>query len=105
VTSATLCDTAFCISVSASRDLQLYAIEIVPAFITMLRIFFLTLLSVLVVPSLQFPELEQADIELPAAQSTFGNVSDNAIFGQENSLNLLYGRQTCAEGYGQCGVF
>lgn len=70
----------------------------------MLRIFFLSLL-ILVVPSLQFPELEQADIELPAAQSTFGNVSDSVIFGQESSLNLLYGRQTCAEGYGQCGKF
>lgn len=50
----------------------------------------------------QFPEFEQAVIDLPAAEITFGNISDNRIVGQESTPNL-FARQACPQNYGQCG--
>jgi len=62
-------------------------------------IFFVSFVALI---SAQFPTYEQAAIELPAAEISFGNLSSDAIYGQEHTLSLL-GRQTCAAGYGICG--
>jgi hypothetical protein len=53
-----------------------------------------------------FPELDRADVDLPAAFQVMGNQSENGFVGQENALDLLVGkRQTCAAGYNNCGKY
>lgn len=51
-----------------------------------------------------FPELDRADVDVPAGFQVMGNSSQNAIVGQESLSDLLLGkRQTCAAGYNNCG--